>query len=178
MALNDTPLPKMKIEEIFEHGSRDECLEALRELRNLSEQDVSPRLVDLLIGNLGHRFWLIRREISNTLVRLGESVVDHLIPWTTSNDDDICYWSLKTLSLFPARAMPHIESLLDHEMAVYADALGDGQRRVAAIAVAPTRLHESAGLILDQYRDRAPQEIWGGHKVGVEDGYELALGAL
>lgn len=115
MTPNDTPLPKMKLEGILEHGSRDECLGALRELRNLAEQEVCPRIVELLIRNLGHRFWLIRREISNTLVRLGEPVVDHLIPWTTSDDDDICYWSLKTLSLFPARAMPHIESLLDHE---------------------------------------------------------------
>jgi len=117
MTPNDTPLPKMKLEGILEHGSRDECLGALRELRNLDEKDINSPLIDLLIRSLGHRFWLIRREISNTLVRLGEPVVDHLIPWTTSDDDDICYWSLKTLSLFPARAMPHIESLLHHEQA-------------------------------------------------------------
>ena len=68
-------------------------------------------------------------------------------------------------------------AVLQHEVAVEQDGLDLGQHAVVAVQVRPAGLHH-ADLGLGKVVDDLHEPVGRGHKVGVEDGDELALGHL
>ncbi len=68
-------------------------------------------------------------------------------------------------------------SLLHPEVAVDPKALGQGEKGVISIDVAPTDLDHGHGGILEE-GERLGEEVRVGHEVGVEDGNELSSGDL
>ena len=68
-------------------------------------------------------------------------------------------------------------AVLEHKVAVEQDRLDLGQHAVVAVEVGPARLHH-ADLRLGKVVDHLHQPVRRRHKVGVEDGDELALGHL
>ena len=68
-------------------------------------------------------------------------------------------------------------AVLQHEVAVQQNGLHLGQERVIAVDVGPARLHH-ADLGIGEVVDHSHQPVGRGSEVGVEDGDELALGAL
>jgi hypothetical protein len=68
-------------------------------------------------------------------------------------------------------------AVLQHKVAVEQDGLDLGQHAVVAVEVRPARLHH-ADLRLGEVVDHLHQPVGRRHKVGVEDGDELALGHL
>ncbi len=68
-------------------------------------------------------------------------------------------------------------AVLQHKVAVEQDGLNLGQHAVVAIEVRPAGLHH-ADLRLGKVVNHLHQPVGRGHKVGVEDGHELAFGHL
>ena len=71
--------------------------------------------------------------------------------------------------------------MLDDEMPIEQDGFDVSQQGVIAIEIGPARLHHAdvvSAVRRQKIRNRAPQKIGVGKKIGVEDSYELPVRGL
>ncbi len=126
---NKSPLEHLA--ELLEMGTAEERSSALDSLASC--EGVEPLI--LLIKAFNNSMWVVRRRASEVLAKKGAVAVPFLEQYLNNSNDNISYWSIRTLAGFGQSAVKPLRGLLTVE---------DRDKRLFAITALGETAHPSA----------------------------------